>query len=255
MERHYFKNNNLKLSYLDSEQGERILIALHSHWMEAVTFAPMAAVLAPEWRVIALDQRGHGYSDHATSYTRDDYLSDLNAFFKHLNITTPVVMLGNSLGGVNTYQFSARYPELIRAMIIEDVGVEIDIGIRFSLPWAGVYKTREDLDNKIGPRLLPYLTDSFRETEEGWRLAFEPAELVHSAELVWGDHWQDWLATDCPTLLIRGDDSRVTTQDHFEAMAARRENTKLVLMEGGHVLHMDNFPGFMLVINDFLNRI
>ena len=40
--------------------------------MEAATFTPLAAALAPEGRVVALDQRGHGDSDHAASYARDD---------------------------------------------------------------------------------------------------------------------------------------------------------------------------------------
>ncbi|MFB5682344.1 alpha/beta fold hydrolase [Paenibacillus terreus] len=37
----------------------------------------------------------------------------------------PVVILGHSLGGVNAYQFAAKYPAFVRALIIEDIGAEI----------------------------------------------------------------------------------------------------------------------------------
>src|SRR5271167_1817450 len=122
MERHTFQHNRLTFSYLDSRGSGPVLIALHSHWMEGVTFVPLATSLAPEWRVIALDQRGHGHSDHAATYTRADYLQDLEAFFDHLDLND-AVLLGNSLGGINAYQFAARHPEKVRGLIIEDIGV------------------------------------------------------------------------------------------------------------------------------------
>ena len=64
------------LSCLDNSGDGPVLVALHGHWMEGVTFAPLAAPLAPlaaplapAWRVLALDQGGHGDSDHAPSYS------------------------------------------------------------------------------------------------------------------------------------------------------------------------------------------
>jgi pimeloyl-ACP methyl ester carboxylesterase len=33
-----------------------------------------------------------------------------------------VLVLGHSLGGITAYQLAARYPELVRALVIEDVG-------------------------------------------------------------------------------------------------------------------------------------
>jgi esterase len=89
----------------------------------------------------------------------------------------------------------------------------------------------------VGPRFLPYLLDSFRETPAGWTLAFEPSEIVKSGRCLSSDHWQDWLATDCPALLIRGRDSRVTTQAAVERMTSRRPNTILNVIDGGHVVH------------------
>jgi pimeloyl-ACP methyl ester carboxylesterase len=220
--------------------------------MEGVTFTPLAAALAPQWRVVALDQRGHGYSDHAVTYTRSDYLDDLAALFGHLELTKPAVILGNSLGGVNAYQFAARHPSLIRALIIEDIGAVIADDTTIALEWGGTFKTREELAQRVGPRLTPYLQDSFRQTKEGWRVAFDPLDTVASQGFLNGDHWQDWLATDCPALLIRGRDSRVTTQAHMEEMALRRANTRLLVLEGGHVLHAGNPAAFTEALTEFL---
>ena len=68
MQRHRFQHDAVALSYLDAEGDGRIVIALHAHWMEGIIYEPLAAALAPAWRVIALDQRGHGYSGHAGTY-------------------------------------------------------------------------------------------------------------------------------------------------------------------------------------------
>jgi hypothetical protein len=53
MERQYFKSDGLALSYLDAGGGGAPPIALHSHWMEAETFVPLARALDPAWRTIA----------------------------------------------------------------------------------------------------------------------------------------------------------------------------------------------------------
>lgn len=251
MRRSHFVHDGLKLSYLDAGGDGLPLIALHAHWMEAVTYTRLAADVAPSWRVIALDQRGHGESDHAPTYTREDYLGDLLALFTHLGLTQ-AVLLGNSLGGVNAYQFAARHPERVTALIVEDIGVVIDTDTSFTLAWAGTFPSREALAERIGARLLPSLEASFRETADGWRLAFDPHELLTSQQQLYGDHWADWLGSTCPALLIRGRESRVTVPSQIDDMAARRPNTRLVTLEGGHVIHQDDPDGFARVVREFL---
>ena len=251
MERHNFTSGSLTLSYLDAGGDGQLIIALHAHWMEAQTFMQLAHLLKPEWRVIALDQRGHGYSDHARSYTRDDYLGDLAALYDHLGVERSV-MLGNSLGGVNAYQFAARHRDRVRALIIEDIGVIVKDDISFVLNWAGTFQTRQHLEEVIGPRFLPYLKDSIREDTKGWRLAFNPKEMVESQRGLWGDYWSDWLASACPALLIRGSQSRVTSQAHLEEMAERRPNTVFQHLPGGHVVHFDSPGAFAQSVRCFL---
>jgi esterase len=246
-----YQNEGRVLSYLDSGGELPVVIALHAHWMEGTTFIPLAEKLAAEWRWVALDQRGHGYSDHAASYDREGYLSDLDALFQHLHLEQ-AFLLGNSLGGVNAYQYAARRPDRVHGLIIEDIGVDISAGMPPVLAWAGTFTNRKDLEDRIGPRFLPYLLDSFRETPEGWKLAFEPREMMLSGEALKGNHWADWLATHCPALVIRGSDSRVTTQEEAEEMVSRRANAKLATLPGGHVIHFDCLAGFAETVQLFL---
>ena len=248
-DRHDFQHDGLTLSYLDAGGGGPVLITLHAHLREGLTFAPIAKALSPQWRVIALDQRGHGHSDHATTYTRSDYLGDIAALFTHLGLEA-AVLLGNSLGVANAYQFAALHPERVRGLVIENVGAVVNDDTSFVLPWAGTFATREDLVERIGARFAPYFADSFRPTPDGWKLA-----VVASQALLNGEHWDDWLASRCPALLIRGRDSKVTTAAHFEDMAARRPNTTLVTLEAGHVVHMDNAAGFAAAVMTFLRSL
>ena len=252
--RRAFHRNELTFSYLDSGVGASVLVALHGHLMEAATFTPLAEALAPDWRVIALDQRGHGYTSHASSYSRADYLADIEALFAHLHLPH-AVLLGSSLGGVNAWQFAARHPQKVTALIIEDIGATVADDISFILSWSGPFATREALAAAIGERFAPYLTHSFRKTPEGWSLAFEPRELVVSQQQLCGDHWADFLATTCPALLIRGRESRVTSAEQLEQMALRRPNTTLVTLNGGHILHDDDPTAFHIAVRGFLDSL
>lgn len=247
-------NNGLTLSYLDSGNSGEPLIALHGHWMEAQTFAPLEDCLTPDWRLIALDQRGHGYSDHAQSYWKEDYLCDLDALFAHLGIAR-AALLGHSLGGVNAYQFAVRHPERVEALIIEDIGPTVYADVGFVRSWSGVFQTKQELEARIDIRLLPFLRDSFRSDAEGWHLAFDPNDMVNSQENLNGDHWRDWLASKCAALVIRGEQSNITTQAEMEQMVRMRPNTRLVSLPGGHVVHLDSPGEFCREISSFLRSV
>lgn len=249
-----FQRDELTFSFLDSQGPGPVLVALHAHLMDAKTYESLAAALAPAWRVVALDQRGHGNSSHTPTYSRSDYIADISALLAHLRLSQ-VVLLGNSLGGVNAYQFAAAHPNQVKALIIEDIGAVIADDIGFVLAWAGVFPTRQELEARIGSRFLPYFQNSFRLTSAGWSLAFDPHDMVLSQENLVGNHWDDWLASTCPALLLRGSESRVTNPDQLEQMALRRPNTTLLTLNGGHALHEDNPIAFNRAVRDFLQNL
>ncbi|MFJ5064089.1 alpha/beta fold hydrolase [Streptomyces nigra] len=101
-----------RLSCLDFGGPGHPLLALHGHFSEGRTFAPLARALFPHWRVVAPDQRGHGFSDRGPDFSHEGYIADATALLTHLGLERPVV-LGHSLGGVNAAQLAARHPGLV----------------------------------------------------------------------------------------------------------------------------------------------
>lgn len=241
-----------RLSYLDHGGPGRILLALHGHFGEGRTFAGLARALGPRHRVVALDQRGHGDSDRAEDYSREGYVADVGALLDHLGAGRGAVdLLGHSLGGVNAYQFAARHPGRVRALVVEDVGAEVDGDLSFCLDWPRRAPTRAALVAGLGGS-APHLTDAIREHPDGWGLAFRPEDMVVSQRRLNGVHWDDWLAGDCPALLVRGTRSGVLGAEHARVMAGRRPGARLVELPAGHTVHATDPAGFADAVRRFL---
>jgi esterase len=254
MMRRSFAHDGLTLSYLDQGGDGIPIVALHAYFMEAGTYADFAEALAPKWRVIALDQRGHGHSDHSDDLSWDAFIGDLAAFLDHLNIYGPTILAGNSLGGTVAFRFAARCPGKVRAMIVEEAPAVMAPDFDFMRAWAGVYPTRAALEAKIGERLAWSVAPSFRQTSEGWTLAFSPDALADAQEGLSGDFWGDWSATACPVLLVRGSQSRAVDGALLEKMAAERANTTLATFDAGHVVHHDVPTAFASAVRSFLTN-
>ena len=254
MRRANFEHDGVRLSYLDAGGEGAPVIALHAYWMEAGTYADLAAALAPEWRVVALDQRGHGHSDKPGDLSWDALIGDLGALIDHLGLTGPVTLVGNSLGGTVAYRFAAQHPERVRAMVIEESPAVHDANLDFMRAWAGVFPTRAALTEAIGERLAWSVEPSFRRVDGGWTLAFSATQLADALKGLKGDFWDDWLSSSCPVLLVRGTDSRAVNGALLEEMAKRRPNTILRSFDAGHVIHHDLPGAFAEGVRAFLDR-
>ncbi|MFD9793484.1 alpha/beta fold hydrolase [Streptomyces sp. NPDC059070] len=252
--REYFTAEGPKLSYLDFGGPGTPLLALHGHYNEASEFTALAEALAPRWRVIALDQRGHGESDRAPSYERDEYVADVAAFHQHLGLG-PVAVLGHSLGGVNAYQFAARYPDRVSGLVVEDIGAVVDCDWRFTLGLPHGAPTRAELVDVLGP-VAEYLECAFRRTGDAWAYSFDIADTVASQKALNGDHWPEWTSVACPTLLVRGTRSDELSADHAREMIDRHTGTAhLTELSAGHVVHHDAPEQFAAAVTDFLSSV
>lgn len=246
-----------RLSYLDFGGTGRPIVALHGHLSEGATFAHLARTLGPEWRLIAPDQRGQGESDRAADYAREGYLADLLALLDHLELDR-VVLLGHSLGGVNAYQFAARHPERVRALVNAEgpVAFGLDganpLGFLLELPYEA--PTRDALVAGLGAA-APYFSDRLRENADGsWRLPFHPQDMYRSEEQVHGDHWDDWTATACPALLVHGTRG-VIPPEQVRAMAGRRAGTVSAELDADHFVCTADPDAFAAEVRAFLTTL
>lgn len=245
-----------RLSFLDFGGAGRPLLALHGHLYEGRTWEQLAKALAPQWRVIAPDQRGHGDSDRAASYTRDDYVDDAIALLDHLGVEQ-VVTLGHSGGGITAFQIAARHPGRVTGIVnVEGPVCDLDDGpsaLSFVLSMPYSASSREALLDAIGP-LAPMLGDKFRPTGDGgWRLPFHPQDTIASEEGTRGDHWADWIASDCPALFVMARSSQVITAEEGREIVGRRANTRLAELDGDHFVHTTDPAGFAAAVRGFLD--
>ena len=77
------------------------------------------AVLGEKYRVLALDQRGHGGSARTGKYTFELMCDDLLHFANAMNLER-FTLIGHSMGGTVSYLFSETFPTRIERLIVED---------------------------------------------------------------------------------------------------------------------------------------
>jgi pimeloyl-ACP methyl ester carboxylesterase len=118
--------NGLRLHFLDwGTETKPPLILLHGIGRVARTFDHLAAHFSKDYHVIAVDMRGHGDSGWSAdgAYLVEDYVKDIEGLATQLQLRN-IVIWGNSTGGRVAQVFAGMHPELVAAVISEDVGPE-----------------------------------------------------------------------------------------------------------------------------------
>ncbi|MEW2140035.1 alpha/beta hydrolase [Streptomyces sp. NPDC005409] len=256
--RHELKIDDRTLSYRDFGGPGRPLLALHGGMSEGAAFTGLAQALGDAWRVISPDQRGHGDSDRAPDYRREGYVADAVALLDHLGVRAPAAVLGYSLGGLNAQYLAAGHPDRVGALIVVDTTVEIHPadsewfgflrGARYTAP------TREELLDAAGPLGAQMVAQALRPLPDGtgWRLPFHPQDQLDSIEACRGDHWDAWLASHCPALLVHGTRSQALTREVADAMVSRRPGTAYAPLDGDHFVPFQDPQGLHEAVAAFL---
>ncbi len=260
--------NGLRFSYVEwGERGKPAMLLLHGLTGHAHTWDTFAAALEGEWRIIALDQRGHG-DTQATSppqYDTADFVEDCRALLAHLALPSAVVV-GLSMGAHNALALAAEHPELVDALVAVDIGPRVP---RLSEPQiaAGLQRLQREFDS-VGDAIAAALEDNVRAAPEmiERRVLYnlKPAAdgrwaHKHSADVAL--HWKpDDLAGSlggirCPTLIVRGGESDILPAEVAESMTAAIPNATLAVIDGaGHSVPQDAPTEFEEAVRRFLAR-
>lgn len=95
------------------------LLLLHGLTRDRGDWSPLFSRLALGWRVIAVDQRGHGRSARADRYLVSDYAADAVRLLRDV-IGEPVAILGHSLGAMVAAVVAAELPDMVQGIVMED---------------------------------------------------------------------------------------------------------------------------------------
>lgn len=108
---------DIKLNYIDKGTGEP-LILLHGNGEYLEYFEHQIEYFSKEYRVIALDTRGHGKSPRGDKpFTIRQFADDLKEFMDELGIEKAHI-LGFSDGGNIAMIFAMKYPERVEKVIM-----------------------------------------------------------------------------------------------------------------------------------------
>jgi pimeloyl-ACP methyl ester carboxylesterase len=118
---HAFDAGAVSINYVaEGREGGRPIVFLHGVTNRWQTWLPVMTAFAPDFRLYALDLRGHGRSGRVPdAYRAVDYAADVVAFLRR-RVEQPAVVVGHSLGAIVSIAVAADAPEAVRAVVLED---------------------------------------------------------------------------------------------------------------------------------------
>ena len=239
--------NGNSLHYRDWGGSGQPVVLVHGLASNCRIWDLVAPILSQQFRVVALDQRGHGLSFKPDEgYDFATVVSDLDGVIDALELTHPIIA-GHSWGGDVALEYDIAYPGKARGFCFVDGGtIEIsgradwtlDDAKREMAPplWTGV--TLEAFSARLRSRSIsmdnPHIEDivlaNFNVQEDGTiasRLTRENHFRI--IEALW-DHRPSELYPNvrCPVLLMparqKGDDSPQARRFRREESIARAES-------------------------------
>jgi len=260
--------NGLRFHYRDWGNADaQPLLLLHGFTGHARTWDTFAASIRDRYRVLALDQRGHGETEWASDYAPERMVEDIDAFVRALELRR-FALLGLSMGGRNAYTYTALHPEEVERLVIVDIGPEIVATgasrIQTGVQAADVFDDPEDAvraARAANPRppeseLRHRILNNLMQTDDGrWTWRYDKALRSGNRLPRPGPSaaWDLLPRITCPTLLVRGSESDVLGVDTAERMVQIIPNCRMVTVpESGHSVPLDNPAGFRAAVQEFL---
>jgi pimeloyl-ACP methyl ester carboxylesterase len=117
---YYEVPDGTRLFYTDAGQGRPVLL-LHGWTCDGNDWSWQAPELERRYRVLIVDQRGHGHSDAPRGSYRPQVLADdAAAFLEAVAPGQAAVVFGHSMGGIVASALAVRHPELVAGLVLAD---------------------------------------------------------------------------------------------------------------------------------------
>ena len=281
---HSYFSQRLRLHYVDWGNTEAPpLLLVHGGRDHCRNWDWVAEALRDDWHIIAPDLRGHGDSQWMIggSYGLSDYVYDI-AQLIHQTKHQPITIIGHSLGGAISLQFTALFPEMVRKLVaIEGLGWPPErVAKQESVPPEERITDWIDFTRSIAGRVArryPTIEEAFQRMQEAnphltpdqaRHLTVHGVNQNEDGTYSWkydnytrirapfgfpeSERQKLWQRITCPTLLVRGTESWASDPNE-DGRAAHFQNATVANFEGaGHWVHHDKLEEFLSTVKEFL---
>jgi pimeloyl-ACP methyl ester carboxylesterase len=239
-------------------EGPGILL-LHGLMGRATTWWPTAQWLTRYGRVVGLDARGHGRSPHrGGGWRTEDFVDDAAKACEEIG---PAVVIGHSMGGIHAWCLAATQPDLVRAVVVEDIapdqrGKTVDPWRSYFESWPVPFRSLAHVREFFGT-LGDYFVECMEEKEDGYHLISNLEDLYEIAN-EWGrrDYWPFVERITCPMLAIEAEHSAMPPGQMAELPKRTKGPThRIVVEDAGHVVHHDQPAVYRGAVEAFLSEV
>jgi pimeloyl-ACP methyl ester carboxylesterase len=251
-------SDGVELAVVEFGGDGRPILLLHGLMGRATTWWPVAPWLTEHGRVLGFDARGHGRSEARGPWTTDRMAQDAAEVLESVG---PGVVIGHSMGGLHGLVLAARRPDLVQALVVEDMGVDFrGHSADDARAWFGAipqpFESLAEVRRAFGhprPEFGAYMAECVEERTDGYHLLARREDMVEvAAEWARVDHWTALDQVRCPALLIEAEES-VVPPGQMAAMARRLKDARHVVIPGtGHLVHTGAPDAYRLEIRTTL---
>ena len=216
------------------------IVVLHGLMGRAATWWPVARWLADHGRVVGIDARGHGRSQARGPWTTQRLAADVVELLTEIG---PAVVVGHSMGGLHGLVAASSRPDLVRALVVEDMGVDFVGAAGRPAPGSARCRRGGPRSRRCGRRSArygDYMIECVEERDDGWALL---ASVAHTTAIA-----AEWASgtggTCCPACAARRCSIEATAgvvpAGQMAEMARRLPDARhVVAARAGHLVHRD----------------
>jgi N-formylmaleamate deformylase len=114
------KVDGIKIHYYRTGGKKPPMVILHGATDNGLCWSPLAEWLSAKYDVIMPDAQGHGKSERLIpGFKFADHAAQIAGLITQLKINKPIIM-GHSMGAGTTVNIAVNYPDLPKAIILED---------------------------------------------------------------------------------------------------------------------------------------
>ena len=237
-----------------AERGEGPpVVLLHATLHDHRDFDPIAAKLAAQFRVLALDWPGHGRSDPAvpTAELLADVLEDVVDELK----LPPAAYIGNSVGGFAAGRLAVRRPEAVTHLVLVNPGGFVPVP-GFARVFAHVLGIPA-VARALMPRMVPVYMRSRTESDRAIEAHTVTRARTAQGARVAAALWRSFTATGydlsrseitAPALVVWGRRDPIVPR-----RVLPRTPGPVAEFDTGHVVFSSDPEGFLAAVLPFLS--